>query len=217
MANHLWLVKPSNGLNDKHRCTNLHWVKKSYLLLLAISLSFSFLFSACGGDDGFKTVKTQPTQSTVPSSTPNKDQPCSLISKDKAAKMLGIEAEKIDPPDVNESSDILRCRYSTLSDDNTKFISINAYIFKTQEAFDRTKKANKGTSIGTDVKSGFSYVRVNDKESERFVGVNKDNTFIGLSASVSLTSAEGELNVNDIKLPSLNDLATQVGVIISKL
>lgn len=186
--------------------------------LVVIPIIIALCLTACGdNNESFKSVKTEPTQSTVPSSEPNLDQPCSLVDAQTAATLLKVPLEKINEPDVTEGNDFLKCRYDALSDDNELFIAFNIYIFKSKDAFDRVNSANDGKSINTELDGGFSYIRANKRESERFVGAYQGDIRIGISASIALTQPKGELKSEQIILPSLEELATQVGLVISKL
>lgn len=204
-----------NGLDDVLTFGFVRIYKTAFIFICTLSL---LALAGCSGGDDFKKVETSSTEATVPSRTPTLKQPCSLMTPTIAALTLNIAEKNLDPADGTPvSEEILRCKYSALSDDNELYIVLNIYVYKTQEAFDKVKEANKGKKITTEVDGGFSYVRSNKREVEYFVGAYKGRNRVGVSASIGVTDPEGSLTEDQIALPTLDTLATQVGKILAKV
>lgn len=197
----------------------------SNLKILFIAVIFCLvlvLVLGCSDDkdlgDGFRSTKTEPTTSTTLSKTPTLKQPCSLVSSKTAASILGVETDELDDPESSTPEvGTLRCRYSTTSDDKRLFVALNIYVYEKQISYDLVKQVNKGKKIETSVDEGFYYVKTTKLESERFVAARSGKNRIGVSASIAITNPGEELTSEQINLPEIDVIATQVGLILSKV
>lgn len=122
-----------------------------------------------------------------------------------------------DPESTIIGKEILRCRYSATSADKRYYLTLNVFVYTTQDSFNLIKKSNHGTDIETNVDAGFTYTRTNEHESERLVAAKKDDKRVAVSTSIALISSSATLSADEITLPSLEALATQVGNILSKV
>ena len=187
------------------------------IALVCVAL-VSILAAGCSDNTGFKTTKTQATQTTKPSKTPTLSQPCSLLSAQTAASILGTTIKKLGNPESSEPDEsTLRCRYSTTSDDGKLYLVLNVYVYQKQSAFELVKKVNKGKDIETSVDEGYYFDKTTSLQSERFVGARKSKTRIAVSASIAVIDPGEKLIAKQKTLPDVGILATQVGIILSKV
>ena len=195
---------------------------KKILFSVSLILITSFSLISCSSDKkeddgGFKVSKSETTQSTVPSKVPNTKQPCSLLNVSTAATLLNIVETKFNAPDVDNNDSQSRCKYGSLSENQDIFSVVNVYVYKSQSAYDRAKEANDGKKIETELDDAYSYVRANQREVEYFVAARQGNKRIAISASVALTSPEGTITKEQVNLPDLNKLATELGKIFASV
>jgi hypothetical protein len=186
------------------------------LKIAAIFICIACFLVACSKDKGFKESKST-TTTTLPSSTPTLKQPCSLMSVDKAAKTLNISAKKIDHPESSGARHTLRCKYAAISDDEKLYLTLNIYIYATQDAFDQVRHDNQASSIESNVDEAFSYTTQNSRQAERLVAARQGNKRIGVSASIAVINSQDKLSNSQITLPSNNDLAVQVGLLLASV
>ncbi|MFN8015632.1 MAG: hypothetical protein U0R17_03345 [Acidimicrobiia bacterium] len=198
-------------------------LSKKFINILVVTIVVSIFAIGCGSSnddlgDGFKSKETTTTKTTVPSKTPRKDQPCSLLSTENAAAILGTTVEKLGKPESSEpDKDILRCRYGAISDDNKLYLVLNIYIYKTQSSFSLIKKLNKATNIETNIDEGFYYDKTTTKQSERYVAARKGSIRIAVSSSIATIDPKVDLAKDQIQLPDINSLANTLGNVIAKL
>lgn len=180
------------------------------------------LISGCsdGKDrgDGFRSTKTEPTTSTTLSKTPTLKQPCSLISAQTAASILGLDTNNLGEPESSTPEvGTLRCRYNSTSEDKKLFLTLNIYVYEKQVSYDLVEQVNNGKKIETSVDDGFYYIKTTKLQSERFVGARNGKNRIGVSASIAIINPGEELTSEQTVLPEIDVIATQVGLILSKV
>lgn len=203
------------------KCEFKRYCKNATLIVFLFLLPVAAL-SSCSDDkdrgDGFRVTETKTTAETKPSKEPTLTQPCSLLSKAQAAEILGTTEEKLgDPESSTPADDTLRCRYDAISDDQKLYLVLNVYVYETQKAYDQVKKVNKGTDIETSVDEGFYYDLTSSRESERLVAARDGKSRVAVSSSIAVINADDELTPDQITLPSVNSLASQLGIILSKV
>lgn len=189
----------------------------SIFLAVLTVLLIAILANSCGNDnDGFESSQTSSTKDTLPSKTPTIEQPCSLITIETAASILGTTIEKLEKPESSQpDKETLRCRYSAISDDQKLFLVLNVYVYKTQSSYDLIEKANKGKKIETTVDEGFYFDRTNNLEIERFVAAREGKSRVAVSSSIAVVQPEDKISDFQFVLPGLDVLATQLGLILS--
>jgi|GEM_PF-3812738 len=192
------------------------------IFILGLVLMAVFIFNSCTGPEdlggGFKSTKTQQTLSTLPSEEANISQPCSFLSLKTAASILGTTEKKLgELKSSKPSKDTLRCRYAAISDDKTLFLVLNVYIYESQDAFDLVKTANKGKDIETSVDEGFYFDKTNLLQSERLVAARDGNNRFAISSSIAVINPQDQLKPEQIILPDVGLLATQLGLMLSKV
>lgn len=190
---------------------------KSFIPILLLG-SLIFTAVSCSEDKGFKKTKTKIAQTTKPSKTPILNQPCSLLTLETAASILGTTTKKLGSPESSEpDSSTLRCRYAATSDDGKLFLVLNVYVYEKQSAYDLVKKVNKGKEIETSVDEGFYFNKTTTLQSERFVAARDGKARIGVSSSIAIINPDEELKAEQIVLPEVDVLSNQVGIILSKV
>lgn len=188
------------------------------LFLIALLLFASACSDGKDRGDGFKSTKTEPTKATTPSKTPTLKQACSLTSVETAASLLGTTTKKLGDPEASEPEvGTLRCRYAATSDDKKFYLVLNIYVYQKQISYDLVEEVNKGKKIETSVDDGFYFIKTTKLESERFVAARRGKDRVGVSASIAVIDPKDELKEEDITLPEISLIATQVGLILSKV
>lgn len=202
-------------LHDRRRLTI------DIVIVVVILIVIVFTFKACSDDskdlgDGFKSTNSSKTKTTKPSSKANLDQPCSLLKKVEATKLLGSDVETGTSEDIDKNT--LRCRFDSVTADGKFFININVYIFKTKDAYNNLKISNNGTKIETNVDDGFYAVREKSLEIERIVAVADGEKRIAISASVASIQPNVAVSANEQTIiPDGSKLAEYAGNIMAKL
>lgn len=202
-------------LRDKRR------LSIDILIVVIVLIVVVLIFRACSNDskdlgNGFKSTDSSQTKTTKPSSKANIDQPCSLLSKAEASKLLGKEVKTGTSEDVDKNT--LRCRFDSLSADGKFFININVYVFKTKEAYENLRISNNGVTIETNVDGGFYAVREKDLETERIVAVVDGKNRIGLSASIASIEPNVKISPSEqSQIPDGSQLAEYAGKMMAKL
>lgn len=188
------------------------------LLLLSVSLVVLVSLGACSDDDGFTKTETSSTASTVPSATPNLDQPCSLLARDSAGALVSIPPEDLEDAQSSEIGEAtLRCKYSSLSNDKETLTDVSVYVYKSAEPYNTIREANKGQELDTEFNSGFYYERSTPRELERYIAVTAGDNRLALSVSTARVMPNTELTEDQKNLPSIEELTSQLNQIVSSI
>lgn len=196
--------------------------KKFIFAILAVVFVFLlilFLGKASRPDgkdrgDGFRITQTSQVQQTKPSSTPVYEQPCSLVNKDEASKLLMVPTKKLEEPESSQpDTGTLRCRFAATSDDGKLYLVLNIYVFTKQSDYNLIREAHRGKEISTTLDDGFYYQITTTRQSENFVAVRDGNQRLGISASIAVINGNDKLQDFSYTLTDTSALATQLSKI----
>ncbi len=174
---------------------------------------------SCGDlGDGFRETDAPSTTSTIPSATPNLDQPCSLISIDEAAEIIGVDAESLDPLQNSEvGNSTLRCRFSSLTEDKSHFVSFNVFIYKDFSEYNRLRDLPASSAIQGDFDSGFNLERMPSTELDRLVGAQVDDVRLAVSSNLAVVKPDAVLDESQYEVLDFGQLQAIIESIFQKL
>lgn len=187
----------------------------SAVLVLFFIVLGMIIFGGGNSDSDFSPTKTEVIKTTIPSASPNIDQPCSLLSSAEASALLGATVEDGENADIDD--DTLRCRFDATTPDGNYFLNVNVYVFKTKKSYDALYVANNGIKIDTNVDDGFYAVRQKTLETERIVAVISADKRVAVSASMAAIQSNQTLTEEQLLIPDANTLAQYAGDIMAKL